>query len=209
MFCSSCGTQLEEGTLFCPNCGNPVAQANDAAQVNETAQANSAAQTSAPVNSAPQFDGSTQYYTPQPVLGLKWANFLGYFALWAGAIGSLVVGIQYITGLIYEGSADLVYDFFGGLQFVDIVYGICTVLAAVLNVFTALSIIKRKKQAGFLVCLVYIVQAAIAFVYTIVSSIICSSLAGLPTMIITVIVSIVMIFVNRTYFNNRRDVYVN
>ncbi|MBE5914956.1 MAG: zinc-ribbon domain-containing protein [Pseudobutyrivibrio ruminis] len=25
MFCSSCGTQLEEGTLFCPNCGNPVA----------------------------------------------------------------------------------------------------------------------------------------------------------------------------------------
>ncbi|SES93260.1 zinc-ribbon domain-containing protein [Pseudobutyrivibrio sp. C4] len=205
MFCSSCGTQLEEGTLFCPNCGNPVAQANDTAQ----AQANSAAQASAPVNPAPQFDGSTQYYTPQPVLGLKWANFLGYFALWAGALGNLVVGIQYITGLIYGGDADLIYDYFSGLQIIDIIYGICVIATVALSVMTALSIIKRKKQAGMLVCLNYIVQAAVVFVHTIAEAIIIHSFGGVSTAITAIIVSIVMIFVNRVYFNNRRDVFVN
>lgn len=201
MFCSSCGTQLEEGTLFCPNCGNPVEQP----QAASTAQA----QPQAPVKPAPQFDGSTQYYTPQPILGLKWANFLGYFALWAGALGSLVVGIQYITGLIYGGDADLVYDYFSGLQIIDIIYGICAIATVALSVITALSIIKRKKQAGMLVCLNYIVQAAVVFVYTIAESIVIHSFGGVSTMIIVVIVSIVMIFVNRVYFNNRRDVFVN
>ena len=46
MFCNNCGTQLEEGAAFCPNCGSSVSVA------------------------------------PAPQLGLKWAHFLSYFALW-------------------------------------------------------------------------------------------------------------------------------
>ena len=206
MFCSSCGTQLEEGTLFCPNCGNPVAQANDTAQTQAEA---SAAQASAPVNPAPQFDGSTQYYTPQPVLGLKWANFLGYFALWAGAVLNLASGIQFVTGLIYNGDASFIYDYFPGLQVLNILYGVCLLGTVALNVFAALSIIKCKKQTGLLVCLVYSAQVVLSLVYVVAGSIILSSFAGDATTIIQIVVSIVMIFVNRTYFNNRRDVYVN
>ena len=206
MFCSSCGTQLEEGTLFCPNCGNPVAQANDTAQTQAEA---SAAQASAPVNPATQFDGSTQYYTPQPVLGLKWANFLGYFALWAGALVNLGSGIALITGLIYGEDADLVYSFFTGLKVLDVLYGICLLATVALGVVTALSIIKRKKQAGTLVCLMYGVQSVLSIIYIIGASIILSTFAGDATTITQIVVSIVMIFVNRTYFNNRRDVFVN
>ena len=206
MFCSSCGTQLEEGTLFCPNCGNPVAQANDTAQTQAEA---SAAQASAPVNPAPQFDGSTQYYTPQPVLGLKWAHFLGYFALWAGAVLNLASGIQFVTGLIYNGDASFIYDYFPGLQVLNILYGVCLLGTVALNVFAALSIIKCKKQTGLLVCLVYSAQVVLSLVYVVAGSIIISSFAGDATTITQIIVSIVMIFVNRTYFNNRRDVYVN
>ncbi|SEK18928.1 zinc-ribbon domain-containing protein [Pseudobutyrivibrio ruminis] len=206
MFCSSCGTQLEEGTLFCPNCGNPVAQANDAAQTQAEA---SAAQASAPVNPAPQFDGSTQYYTPQPVLGLKWAHFLGYFALWAGALVNLGSGISFITGLIYNGDASFIYDYFPGLQVLNILYGVCLLGTVALNVFAALSIIKCKKQTGLLVCLVYSAQVVLSLVYVVAGSIILSSFAGDASVVSSVIVSIVMIFVNRVYFNNRRDVYVN
>ncbi|WP_044937241.1 zinc ribbon domain-containing protein [Pseudobutyrivibrio sp. LB2011] len=206
MFCSSCGTQLEEGTLFCPNCGNPVAQANDTAQTQAEA---SAAQASAPVNPAPQFDGSTQYYTPQPVLGLKWAHFLGYFALWAGAVLNLASGIQFVTGLIYNGDASFIYDYFPVLQVLNILYGVCLLGTVALNVFAALSIIKCKKQTGLLVCLVYAVQAGLSIVYVAASSIILFSFAGDASIIVSVVVSIVMIFVNHTYFNNRRDVYVN
>ena len=195
MFCSSCGTQMEEGTLFCPNCGKSV---DDNLAVNETAN-----------NGAQQPEGAYQYYNPNPVLGLKWAHFLGYFALWAGALANAVTGIRYITGLIYGGDAGLIYAFFPGLQIVNIFYGLCVILCAALAVITALAIIKCKKQAGLFVCLNYIVQAVIVFAYTIVSSIIIGSAAGIPYLLIVIIVTVVMTFVNRTYFNNRRDVYVN
>ena len=187
---------------FCPNCGNPVAQAQAQAEA-------STAQASAPVNPAPQFDGSTQYYTPQPVLGLKWANFLGYFALWLGALVNLGSGISLITGLIYNGDASFIYDYFPGLQVLNILYGICLLAIVALGVITALAIIKRKKQAGTLVCLMYGVQAALSLIYIIGGTIILGTFAGDATTSVQIIVSIVMIFVNRVYFNNRRDVFVN
>lgn len=34
MFCEKCGAQLEEGSAFCPNCGNRVGAANSGAPVN-------------------------------------------------------------------------------------------------------------------------------------------------------------------------------
>ena len=195
MFCSSCGTQMEEGTLFCPNCGKSV---DDNLAVNETAN-----------NGAQQPEGAYQYYNPNPVLGLKWAHFLGYFALWAGALLNLVTGFQCITGLIYGGDAGLVYAFYGGLQVLNILYGICLLGVVALGVITALSIIKCKKQTGKLVCLVYLVQSVLTVVYLIGTSIILGSFAGDASVIMQIVISIVMIFVNRTYFNNRRDVYVN
>jgi len=64
MFCNNCGTQLEEGAAFCPNCGSSVGVA------------------------------------PAPQLGLKWAHFLSYFALWLGALLNVIVAFTVFTGSI-------------------------------------------------------------------------------------------------------------
>lgn len=35
MFCSKCGNNLSDGTLFCPNCGNKVGEVNSSATKKE------------------------------------------------------------------------------------------------------------------------------------------------------------------------------
>ena len=72
MYCNSCGTEIEEGATFCTNCGAPVGQAQSQ------------------VEAQPQ----------QPELGMKWANFLGYFALWLGAIVNSSLFIIFFLPLV-------------------------------------------------------------------------------------------------------------
>lgn len=184
MYCNSCGTEIEEGVTFCTNCGAPVGQAQSQ------------------VEAQPQ----------QPELGMKWANFLGYFALWLGAIVNISVFSTYLTGTIYlqtGTSADVVYGVFPALNVLDKFYAICLLATSILGIVTALAIIKRKRTAGKLVCAVYLVSAIVVVIYTVASTLIFGQSTIQPTTVVSVVVSIVMIFVNRTYFANRANVFVN
>jgi tryptophan-rich sensory protein len=176
MFCNNCGTQLEEGAAFCPNCGSSVGVA------------------------------------PAPQLGLKWAHFLSYFALWLGALLNVIVAFTVFTGSIYSAQgieAEYVYAVFPGLKPVDMIYGVALLVLAVLGVITAVSIIKYKKNAGTLVCAMYLVSAIVAFIYLVGASSVLGQFAGNSSSVVSIIVGIVMFFVNKIYFGNRKDIFVN
>ncbi|PHU33767.1 zinc ribbon domain-containing protein [Pseudobutyrivibrio ruminis] len=176
MFCNNCGTQLEEGAAFCPNCGGSVGVA------------------------------------PAPQLGLKWAHFLSYFALWLGALLNVIVAFTVFTGSIYSAQgieAEYVYAVFPGLKPVDMIYGVALLVLAVLGVITAVSIIKYKKNAGTLVCAMYLVSAIVAFIYLVGASSVLGQFAGNSSSVASIIVGIVMFFVNKIYFGNRKDIFVN
>jgi len=176
MFCNNCGTQLEEGAAFCPNCGGSVGVA------------------------------------PAPQLGLKWAHFLSYFALWLGALLNVIVAFTVFTGSIYSAQgieAEYVYAVFPGLKPVDMIYGVALLVLAVLGVITAVSIIKYKKNAGTLVCAMYLVSAIVAFIYLVGASSVLGQFAGNSNSVVSIIVGIVMFFVNKIYFGNRKDIFVN
>ena len=62
MFCTECGSKLEEGTVFCPNCGAKLNQEQPkAAPQPETPVQQEPVQQTPPVYQAPQ-------YQPQPIV---------------------------------------------------------------------------------------------------------------------------------------------
>lgn len=186
MNCNTCGAELEEGAKFCPKCGNPVGD-NVAAPVN------------APVQ--------TQ------TTGLAWANFLCYFALWAGAVINTYNAISFLTGLVYASSgvsAETVYDIYGtGLMVMDKVYGVIMIGAVVVAVIAALSIIKRKAIAGKMVCILYAIIVISDILYVVATTAITGISTMTPAIIGNVIMGIVMIIVNTIYFNKRKHIFVN
>ena len=186
MICNTCGAELEEGAKFCLKCGNPVGD-NVAAPVN------------APVQ--------TQ------TVGLKWAHFLCYFALWAGAVINLYNAVMMLTGLVYASSgvsADMVYEIFGTpLKFTDKFYGVVMLAAVVVAVVAALSIMKFKAISGKMVCALNAIVVLSDIGYVAATSAITgiSTLTGALTG--NIIIAAVMFFVNMVYFNNRKHIFVN
>ena len=73
----------------------------------------------------------------------------------------------------------------------------------------AISIIKRKANAGKLVCALYALNFALSLIYASLVTVMTSIPGFSSSTIIQLIVSVVMFFVNRYYFNNRSDVFVN
>lgn len=206
MNCNTCGAQIPEGSQVCPNCGNPVTPVVNATPVQQT-PVNNGQPMGAPV------DGSAFNYVPQQEpLGMKWANFLGYFVLWIGALINLFAGIAFLTGSVYSTvgvSAEDVYSYFSGLKAIDTIAGVLTLGTAVVGVMAAISIIKRKANAGKLVCALYALNFALSLIYALLVTVMTSIPGFSSSTIIQLIVSVVMFFVNRYYFNNRANVFVN
>ncbi|SDA65941.1 hypothetical protein SAMN02910275_01920 [Butyrivibrio sp. INlla18] len=206
MNCNTCGAQIPEESQVCPNCGNPVTPVVNATPVQQT-PVNNGQPMGAPV------DGSAFNYVPQQEpLGMKWANFLGYFVLWIGALINLFSGVGFLTGTVYNAAgvtAEEVYSYFSALKPIDTIVGVCTLGTAVVGVMAAISIIKRKANAGKLVCALYAVNFALSFVYALLVTVMTSIPGFSSSTIIQLIGSVVMFFVNRYYFNNRSDVFVN
>lgn len=195
MNCITCGTQIPDGTQFCPNCGNPVTPVVNATPVQQT-----------PVNNgqpmwAPVVGSAFNYVPQQEPLGMKWANFLGYFVLWIGALINLFAGISFLTGSFYS--------HFSALIAIDTIAGVLTLGTAVVDVMAAISIIKRKANAGKLVCAIYALNFALSLIYVFLVTVVTSTPVFSSSTMIQLIVSVVMFFVNRYYFNNRSDVFVN
>ena len=208
MNCNTCGTQIPDGTQFCPNCGNPVTPVENASPVQQTPVVNAA-----PVQQEGPATGSVFNYVPQQEpLGMKWANFLGYFVLWVGGLINLASGVAFLSGSIYDSfgvSSKDVYSYFSALKAVDTIAGVLTLATAVVGVVAAISIIKRKANAGKLVCTLYAMNFAVSFIYALLVTVMTTIPGFSSSTIIQLIMSVVMFFVNRYYFNNRANVFVN
>ena len=156
--------------------------------------------------------GSAVGTEPSTQLGLKWAHFLAYFALWAGALLNIIIAVTVFTGSLYSSQgieAEYVYAILPGLKPIDMIYGVALLAMAVLGVITAVSIIKYKKNAGTLVCAMYLISAIVVFIYTIGASSVLGQFAGTSSSVVSIIGGIVMFFVNKIYFGNRKDIFVN
>lgn len=203
MFCRFCGTQIPDSVKFCPNCGANLAPAAPA----ETPASNGYTFTPAPA--APEQNAMPSCTYTAPVRGMKWFKFIIYFQLWVGMLANLVDAGKFFTGGFYEGNAELVYAYYPALKPLDIVMGIFCLTFAVYAVVVQRSLAKFRAKGPKMYYILLGASIAVTLLYLLVGSIILGeSVFSLDTGV-NLIVSVVMIFVNIQYFNNRGHLFVN
>ena len=243
MFCTHCGNQIPEGAKFCTFCGAQLAAAQqpEEPQSQPQPQPQQQPQQQQPYGQQQQPYGQQQQpygqqqqpYGQQPPYGqpygapgyqdpnarfngfpMKWHKFLVYFALWLGAIGNLVTGIQVLTGAQYDGYAEGVWELIPGLHVADIIYGIVILVLVVLQIDAAVKLLGLKRGAPKFLIAMYVVNLVSSVLYTIASIIILrdygASVGDILTasLISSLVVSVLMILANAVYYKKRESLFI-
>ena len=190
MFCSKCGTQIDDSASFCPACGTPIGAANYAAYQST--------------------------YAPQPIVPeqpMKWFKFLIYFGLFFGALINLSSGMQMLTGNVYGENKELVYMLIPDLKMLDMIVGVAMIVLAAVGVFARFRLSGYYKNGPMFLYLTYLGASVVNVVYIIGSFVILPSevaeLVNMTSLVSSAVSSGVMIFVNKSYFDKRKHLFIN
>ena len=212
MYCSHCGQQMEKTDKFCPNCGAPAEQEEQpqTEPVFQTFQANSEP-ASQPAQPRTEPWGQPAQAKQHP---MKWFKFLIYFLTFATALTLLIDGIGLLTGMTYGGDAGVVYAFFPGLFYLDLLIGLVSLAMAAFWIYVRFRLAKFRADGPKLLIMVYVVSIVINLVYGIGATVLLSGSMGLQSSPMTAAVSsscgaIIMIFANKAYFGKRAELFVN
>ena len=216
MYCRFCGTKIPDNVKFCPECGANLAPVPSAAPEESAPAAPAAPEIPTPFDPTP-FDPApysadsfaSADVAAAPRRGMKWFKFIIYFQLWAGMLFNLVTAGKYFTGAHYEGKAEMVYRVFPALQPLDIVLGVVGLALAVYTVVVQRALAKFRAKGPMMYYLIYIVSTAGTVLYLLIASIILGQSVFTAEVAGSIIGSIVMLFVNIPYFNNRKHLFVN
>lgn len=216
MYCRFCGTKIPDNVKFCPECGANLAPVPSAAPEESAPAAPAAPEIPTPFDPTPYDPApysadsfASADVAAAPRRGMKWFKFIIYLQLWAGMLVNLVTAGKYFTGAYYEGNAEMVYRFFPALQPLDIVMGVVCLALAVYAVVVQRALAKFRAKGPMMYYLMYIVNTAVTVLYLIIGSIIIGQSAFTAEVAGSIIGSIVMLFVNIPYFNNRKHLFVN
>lgn len=209
MFCPNCGAQLPDGAAFCSVCGQPQQNARPAYQQPQQNYQQ-------PYYQQPQQNYQQPYYQPQqnyrqPVyqqLPMKWHKFLCYFSLWLSAVLNIVAGIQYLNG-----DASLVDVYVPELETPNGVYGIFAILIGILCAVTAILLLKFKKNGPRILHFTLLNSAVGTVVIMVWEALILSGYGADATVLyvsagITLVASLIVIALNKTYYNKRAHLFV-
>lgn len=218
MFCQHCGKESEDNNKFCPYCGQPVQQTampeqNGAAQQFYSASGEQNQQQYGTGGYSPQ---SSYTYNATPAapfsqqLPMKWYHFVIWFQLFASALASVYSAFMYFTGAHYgEGNAELVYLFYGnGLRILDIVMGICSVICIAWAIYARQQLRHYKRQAPTVYITYLGFNAVIVIVYLVFVLAITQEFLLDVKNVTNLVTSIVMIVLNRVYFQKRSSLFV-
>ena len=209
MFCPNCGAQLPDGAAFCSVCGQPQQKARPAYQQPQQNYQQ-------PYYQQPQQNYQQPYYQPQqnyrqPVyqqLPMKWHKFLCYFSLWLSAVLNIVFGFLYLSE-----EASLVDAYVPELETPNGVYGIFAILIGILCAVTAILLLKFKKNGPRILHFTLLNSAVGNVVIMVWVALILSGYGADATVLyvtagITLVASLIVIALNKTYYNKRAHLFV-
>lgn len=219
-FCSSCGSPVQDGTTFCSTCGARI-------------ENNAAPQYAAPVQEPVYNVQQPVYNVQQPVntvqqpetnLGMSWFKFIIYFQIFASAIINILIcfgaysQLQELDG--FRGYMDALDSYIDANQTWSIIVLVAFIAVGVFGFMV------RGKLAGFKVdgpkqYLIYMgLIVAVQVIYMIAVYMLTNDLqeavgmdldigSSMSSSIPSLVVSVVMIFVNKVYFDKRKHLFVN
>jgi len=152
-------------------------------------------------------------------LTMKWYKFLVYFALWAGALVNISSAGNIISGNIYNttvngvtSTAEKIYSTYGPqLKTFDTVRAILFLLPAVIGILAAVMLLKYKAAGPKLLLGLYAANAVVSAISTIGENMIANTVYPAPlntsALVTSVAIAIIMIGVNKTYFDKRAHLF--
>ena len=175
--------------MFCPNCGFELQGDH---------------------SYCPNCGNPVQPKETSPAWPMGWYKFLIYFSLFASAFFNLCTAIGYMTGLVYEESAELVYAAFPSLRTLDFLYAIALILFAAYCLYTRFRLADFKKNGPACLLAIYVISAAIPLIYALAAAsvlpemgdVVSSAAGGL-------LPNVVLFLINRTYFKHRQHLFVH
>lgn len=211
--CKTCGTTVQDDfTMFCPRCGAKLDATTGGYQPASNYQ--SAPYSQQPTSPyQPYSQQPTSPYQPSALYPMKWYKFLIYFALFFGALMNVVYGIQYLNGDIYENindgvSKEWVYAVMGSdLKTLDVIMGILMIGLGVFGVYVRFALAKFKANAPMCVYILYGANAVISLIYTIAVVSITEIELDYGREIVSIILMLVMVGLNYTYFKKRQSLF--
>ncbi len=141
-----------------------------------------------------QFDNNQTPQIQQPELPMKWHKFLVYFALWAGAVINIGMGIVYLTQL-----GDIRAD----AKTIVAVYAIGSIALGIYGIKVCLDLLRFKKGGPKALFILYIAVGILNIVF------LAGSGQTLAENVAQVIAPFAWAFINRTYYNKRDHLFVN
>ena len=213
-YCSKCGAPNEDAAKFCVSCGQAMGAAGQGAQAGSDQPAGQNNSYNYGNYGQGTYPGGNQYQQPNVQMGpgMGWYKFLIYFALFVSAILNVVSGFLTMFGVQYDGAADLVYSFFGGMRALDIIMGLVSIALGVFAIVVRQNLAHFKKGAVKNVITLYVVAFVVNLLYVILASVV----TGIPmseffsgTLLVCFLISILMIVVKYVYFKYRHDMFCN
>ena len=143
---------------------------------------------------------------------MNWHKFLIYFSLWIAAVIRALDGLQLLTGTFYgpNNEAEQVYGIFSNLKNVDMIFGVIMLAVAAFLIYTRFQLARFREGAPNKLTLVYVLQLAVPLGYAFaVAGIVKMSISEImnPQDLSSIAVHVVMIFVNRVYYNKRAHLF--
>lgn len=189
-FCPNCGNQIPDDSRFCPNCGVTL---QDMQQASFTRQ------------------NDYQRNQVNSMMPMNWYKFLIYFSLFVTALVYVYTAFQGFTGAQYGGSAALVYAYFKALKVVDMAMAISCVGLAVFSILVRQKLANYQSDGPKMLTILYVLGTIVPIIYVVLATAVIGDGSGeiISSMLPSVLGNIVMIFVNKKYFDNRKHLFNN
>lgn len=192
MRCGQCDEVLPEGARFCPKCGSVQLL---------------------PDGSPPPSDGKLPPGILAHAYPMKWYKALIYVILFLSALWYLINGVQLLAGTAYGAPSAEVYGMFPALKPLSIIMGLLYLGMAGGFLLTRQKLAGFRKDAVWWLLGLYVLDLVLSLVFGIAQWVIFKDLkfAGdiLGSLLISSIMSIVFLVLNRIYFDNREELFVN
>lgn len=207
MYCFNCGKELQGDPLYCPHCGSSLRESGESTPPDPYAGREDPLVQADPVNA---FSGGYAADEGRPVLGMKWFKFIIYFQLFASMLMLIRDGLTAATGTHYGDDAALIYSLWPSLKAIDILYGIVCVLLVVFAFYVRMSLARYKERGSRLYLVLLVCNLVFPFLYLAAASLATGISVGeylSAGMVAGALTSIILIFVNKKYFNNRKHLF--
>lgn len=205
MICRQCGSEINDGAVFCGKCGAKVEPYKNEIEI-EKEQITDTSPKSQLLRAVA--DG----------LGMNWYKFVIYFRIFFAMFSGILSGILYISGYIYDiaysalgysqsGLAEFVYNQLPALSVIDKLYGFFMIVVAIYMFYARQKLAKFKTKAP----MYYIAGISATFVLNILYIVISLVFLGEVdfTNFATIITSGVAIILEFIYFRKRDYLFVN